>query len=130
MKKLLIALAICLVVVGIMGGPVLAKAQKVPLNPIGTDSGGGFVVFNDTSGPNNVQLQMSLKGAEPEAVYDVIVHMNGKDTFVGTVTTNKKGNANFHWSWSEAGSGTRRLGLGLKREGQWQFGTGGVFHSF
>lgn len=130
MKKLLIALAICLIVVFIMGGPVLAKAEKVPLNQIGSDPGGGFVVFNDTSGPNNVQLQMSLKGALAKTTYDVIVHINGSDTLVGTVTTNKKGNANFHWSWSEAGSGTRRLGLGLKREGQWQFGTGGVFHSF
>ena len=130
MKKLTIAVVLSLVLITVGSGVALAKAQKVSLTPIGSDSGSGFVVFNDTSGPDNVQLEMSLKGALANTTYDVIVHMNGADAPVGTVTTNTKGNANFHWSWSEAGSGNRRLGLGLKREGVWQFGTGAVYHYF
>lgn len=126
-KKLLF---ICLTAVVLcLGGITLAKALKVELNPIGTDPGGGFVIFNDTSGPENVQIQMSLKGALPNTDYDVIVHIGAPDTYVATVTTNAKGNANFHYSGS-VDSGDQEVGLGLKREGQWQFGTGLLTHSF
>jgi hypothetical protein len=127
-KKLLF---ICLTAVVLcLGGITLAKALKVKLNPIGTDPGGGFVIFNDTSGgPYNVQIQMSLKGAKPNTNYDVIVHIGAPDTHVATVTTNAKGNANLHYSSSVA-SGDQQVGLGLKREGEWQFGTGLLTHSF
>lgn len=126
-KKLLF---ICLTAVVLcLGGITLAKALKVELNPIGTDPGGGFVIFNDTSGPDNVQIQMSLKGALPYTDYDVIVHIGAPDTYVATVTTNAKGNANFHYSGSVA-SGDQLVGLGLMRDGVWQFGTGLLIHSF
>ena len=127
MKKIAVALALGAIVVGTMTVPALAAAQKVPLNPIGSDPGGGFVVFNDTSGPDNLQVQLSLKGAMSNATYDVIVRVSGVDVLVGTITTNKKGNANFHWSGSTA-PGVGSTGLGLKRAGVWQFGTGGVDH--
>ncbi len=127
-KKLLF---ICLTAVVLcLGGITLAKALKVKLNPIGTDPGGGFVIFNDTSGgPYNVQIQMSLKGALPNTNYVVFVHIGAPDKNVATVTTNAKGNANFHYSSSVA-SGDQQVGLGLKREGEWQFGTGLLTHSF
>ena len=130
MKKLIAIMVVAIMVPILVASPAFAKAQKADLNQIGSDPGSGFVVFNDTSGPNNVQLQMSLKGALPDTVYDVIVHMNGSDTPVGTITTNSAGNANFHLSWSEDSPGVRRMGLGLKRSGVWQFGTGGVPHTF
>lgn len=125
MKKIAIAVALSLLVVGIMAGPVLAKADKLPLNAIGSDTGDGFVIFNDNSGADNLQIEMSLKGAMPNATYDVIVRVSGVDTPVGTVTTNRQGNANFHWSGSTA-PGVGSTGLGLKRAEAWQFGTGGV----
>ena len=128
MKKILIAMVICLTLIALISGSVLAAAQKVPLNKIGNDDGSGFVIFNETSGPNNVQVQMSLKGAMANADYDVIIQIRGSDTYVGTITTNTRGNANFHYSYWED-SGYQRMGLGLKRGG-WQFGTGGIFHTF
>lgn len=129
MKRLLIVLALCLVVVGIVAAPVLAKAEKVSLNPIGTDPGSGYVVFNDTSGPDNVQIEMSLKGALANTSYDVYVHIGAPDTYVATITTNAQGNANFHYSTSVA-PGDQQVGLGLKRAGVWQFGTGLFIHTF
>lgn len=138
MKKVLRVLIIALALVGVLVIPALAAkggqgkgAQKVTLIPYpgGTDPGGGFVIFNDTSGPDNVQTQMSLKGAPANTVYDVWVMINDVITHVGTVTTNPKGNANFHCSYSEAGSGVQKLGLALWRGG-WQFHTDTVFHSF
>ena len=129
MKKTAIAMVICLVVLVMAAAPVMAAAQKVDLNQIGTDPGCGFVIFNDTSGPDNVQIQMSLKGALPKTNYDVIVHIGAPDTYVATVTTNVKGNVNFHYSASVA-SGDQQVGLGLKRAGAWQFGTGLLTHSF
>lgn len=126
-KKLVL---ICLATVVLcVAGIALAKAAKVELNQIGVDPGGGFVIFNDTSGPENVQIQMSLKGALPKTDYDVIVHIGAPDVYVATVTTNAKGNANFHYSASVA-SGEQQVGLGLKRGGVWQFGTGLLSHSF
>ncbi len=126
-KKLLF---ICLIAVTLcVGGIALAKAIKVGLVPIGSDPGGGFVIFNNTSGPENVQVQMSLKGALPLTDYDVIVHLGAPDTYVATVTTNIRGNVNFHYSASVA-SGEQEVGLGLKRDGMWQFGTGLLTLSF
>ena len=122
-KNILICLA---AVVLCVAGIALAKAVKADLNPIGVDPGGGFVVFNNTSGPENVQVQMSLKGALPNTDYDVIVHVGGPDTYVATITTNAKGNANFHYSGSADPVPENWVGLGLKREGAWQFGTGQV----
>jgi len=121
------ALLICLAAVVLcVAGIALAKAVKADLNPIGADPGGGFVVFNNTSGPENVQVQMSLKGALPNTDYDVIVHVGGSDTYVATITTNAKGNANFHYSGSADPVPENWVGLGLKREGAWQFGVGQV----
>ena len=118
---------ICLTAVVLcLGGIALAKAVKVELNPISVDPGCGFVIFNNTSGPENVQVQMSLKGALPLTEYDVIVHVGGPDTYVATITTNVKGNANFHYSGSADPVPGNWVGLGLKREGAWQFGTGMV----
>jgi hypothetical protein len=111
--------------VGIMAGPALAQADKVPLNAIGSDTGGGFVIFHNTSGADNLQIEMSLKGAMPRATYDVVVRVSGADTLVGSLTTNKQGNANFHWSRSTA-PGVGSTGLGLQRAEIWEFGTGGV----
>lgn len=123
-KRFVIVLALCLAVVGVMAAPAMASALKVPLNPIGTDPGGGFVIFNDTSGPDNLQIQMSLKGALPNSTYEVYVNTGGSDFLAGTVTTNPQGNANFHFSGSWTGPAST-VGLGLQRpHGVWQFGTG------
>jgi uncharacterized membrane protein len=128
MKRIAIALVLSLLLVATLSGVALAKAEKVTLNQIGSDNGGGFVVFNDTSGPDNVQIEMSLKGALANTDYDVIVHIGAPDTYVATITTNTQGNANFHYSASVA-PGDQLVGLGLKRAGVWQFGTGLLTHT-
>jgi hypothetical protein len=131
MKKLAIALIFGLVVSVIVAAPALAAAQKVPLNPIGTGPGNGFVVFNDTKGPQNVQIQMSLKQALPKTAYDVVVYLGAADpgSVVGTVTTNVQGNANFSYKGSVA-LGPQQVALELQRGAVPQFGTGPVTHTF
>ena len=120
MKKLLIALAICLLVVGVMGGPVLAKAQKVdlvpcPINYPGPDlpPGGGFVVFNNSAGSNNLEMTVALKGVMPNTAYDIYLGVDSWGTRgkVGTITTNGQGNANFHLNTAVSAPGTHTLNI-------------------
>jgi hypothetical protein len=126
MKRILIALALCLVMIGLIVSPAGAAATKVTLNAIGADPGSGFVVFNNTSGPNTVQLEMSLKGAPANTTYEVYVQLGLGDTLVGTVTTNKAGNANFHYEGVYDPQVYTWVGLGLMKGGVYQFGTGMV----
>jgi hypothetical protein len=103
MKKLTIAIVLCLVVFAMIAMPALAAAQKValvacPINyPAGSEQppGGGFVVFNNSAGPNNLEVTVSLKGVEPDVDYDVYLFVDGGGALVGTITTNGQGNANF-----------------------------------
>jgi len=107
MKKLTIAIVLCLVVFAMIAMPALAAAQKValvacPINyPAGSEQppGGGFVVFNNSAGPNNLEVTVSLKGVEPGVTYDVYLFVDGAwydGALAGTITTNVQGNANFH----------------------------------
>ncbi len=128
MKKTLIAIVMSLVMVGVMAGPVLAATQKMSLNQLGVDPdpGSGFVVFSNNSGPNNMNVQMSLKGALPNTDYVVYCALEGdSDVPLATITTNAKGNANFHYS-VYVPSNKKPRGLGLTRDGVWKFGTGWV----
>ena len=98
MKKILIALALCLVAVGLIVSPAMAAAQKVDLAPIAGLNGGGFVIFNNSSGPNNLEVTVSLKGAAANT-YGVFLFVDGVwygGAPVGAITPNKQGNANFH----------------------------------
>ena len=100
MKKLIIASALCLLMVAIIAVPALAAAQKVDLAPAYASlPGGGFVVFNNSAGPNNLEVTVALKGVPAGATYDIFLFVDGawyNGAPIGTVTTNKQGNANFH----------------------------------
>ena len=113
-KKLAIVLVLCLVMVGIMAGPVFAKAHKVDLIALAGEPGSGFVIGNSCQGPASDQftpgvlqkgaglLRISLKGAEPNAEYEVwIVVEILPDVWIqvwgpfGPLETNAQGNGNF-----------------------------------
>jgi hypothetical protein len=116
-KKIAIALALCLVIVSIMAAPVFAKAQKVDLVSVSGDPGRGFAVFIPYTGGS--ALELSLKGAMPNAEYNVFMEMSllpGVPIPIGTMTTNVKGNANFHANAKDIPGGLTwdvRVGLNL-----------------
>jgi len=101
MKKIII-LGLVLLMVVVFATTVCGKAQKVYLVPsTPTYSGGeGFVIFNNSSGTDhNLELTVSLKGLGANEEYDIYLFVDGKwynNALVGTVVTNKMGNANFH----------------------------------
>ncbi len=108
MKKIVVGVVVGLAILTIMAAFVFAAAQKVklvacPLNyPAGSTPppGSGFVIFNNTRGVNlNLVVTVSLKGVEPNAVYDIYLFVDGASlngTKVGTIKTNPRGNADFH----------------------------------
>ena len=105
MKRLLIAVVLCLAMLAITAAPVLGAANKLPLNRSTLAEtldlpGGGFVVFNSSAGSNqNLEVTVALKGVEATTTYDIYLFVNGAwydGQVAGTVTTNKQGNANFH----------------------------------
>jgi hypothetical protein len=113
-KKIAIALILCLVVIGIMAVPVFAKAHKVNLIALAGEPGSGFVIGNSCQGPESDQLspgtfykgagllRISLKGAMPDAEYEVwIVFSPAPGVWIpvwgpfGPLETNAQGNGNF-----------------------------------
>ena len=119
-KKIAIALVLCLVVVGIMAGPVFAEAQKVDLIPytyggtIPADPGSGFVIANNSTGAS--ELTIALKGAVPEADYYVWININNMGWgLVGILSTNVEGNGIYHGKWSGIPTGTYDVVYALNR---------------
>jgi hypothetical protein len=97
MKRILKALALCLVVIAMLAGPALAEAQKVDLVPSTkwNEPGGGFVVFNNSAGPNNLEVTVALKEVRPNMAYDVYLYVDTSvGIMIGTIMTNGQGNAN------------------------------------
>jgi hypothetical protein len=106
MKRRIALLVLCLSVVAALAVPVIAAAQKTalvpcPLNypdPASAPPGGGFVIFNNSAGPDNLEMTLALKGVMPDTAYDIYLGVDvwGTPGKIGTVTTNKQGNATFH----------------------------------
>jgi len=119
-KKILIALALCLVVVGIMAVPALAAAQKVELTPYSgqADPGTGFVVLNNSTG--GAELTVSLKGAVADAEYTVLANVDSAGWIsIGTMTTNGQGNANFHANVKDIPAGEYSVVIAINRDINW-----------
>ena len=124
-KTVLICVA---TVVLCVAGIALAKAVKLdlvpcPINypdPGNLPPGGGFVVLNNSSGDcHNLELTVSLKGVEPNTTYDIYLFVDGSwyaGAKAGTVTTNKRGNANFHMNGLIA-EGEHTLAIDITKEG-------------
>ena len=140
-KKIAIALALCLVMVGIMAAPVFAAAQKVDLVSVSDDPGRGFVIANACQGPLTLDLysgnyyhgasdmQLSLKGAKPNADYDVFMMISllpGVWVPITTITTSEQGNANLHMVKRGIPPITYDVEYALYRDGEMRFITDAV----
>jgi len=125
MKKAMLLTAVAALLVTLVAVPVvMAAAQKVNLVPCPSNypgpgpepkpfpPGGGFVVFNNSAGPNNLVMTVALKGVLPKTAYDIYLGVDswGTPGKVGTVKTNGQGNANFHLNTAVA-SGTHTLNI-------------------
>lgn len=119
MKKLM-AITLALVMVLTIGAaPVMAAAQKVDLVSSSTDPGSGFVVLNNSTG--GAELQVSLKGAMSKADYEVLIGDGANWMSLGTMTTNGKGNANFHMNFKDVESGEYDVVVAINRLGTTRF---------
>lgn len=118
MKKVAIVLSVCILLsilasgVAFANGPEGSGAGKSPLyDSIGyTCDGGaldttgttyGFVILN-TNSSDDLIVQVALKGATPDAMYDIWVNQHPgacplpEPTAPGALTTNGQGNGNAH----------------------------------
>jgi hypothetical protein len=106
-------------VVGLVATPAFAKAEKVDLVPIAGLPGGGAVVLNNSSGRNNLEVTVQLKGAPADFTYAVYVFVDGAwigGAPAGTMTTNGLGNATFHANLQVA-SGTHVIAVDVALPG-------------
>ena len=112
-KKALVTGAVSAALFATMVASVFAGAGKAPLYnfpafacPTGAVPAAGaptfgFAVIN-TSGNGILQVQVSVKGGTPNAVYDIWVNQDpgacplGAPTAPGALTTNGQGNGNAH----------------------------------
>ena len=128
MKKTIIEVALVLALVALIAVPVMAAAQKASLIPcvatygpgstLPAPPGGGFVIFNNTSGRNNLVMTLALKGVSPDTAYDIYLGVDvwGTPGKVGTVTTDAEGNANFHLN-TRVAPGTHVLNIDITLSG-------------
>jgi len=111
MRRLASALVLGMLVGGLVATPVLAKADKVDLTLAAAFPdlpGGGAVIFNNSSGPNNLKVTVQLKKVTPDFTFDVYLFVDGAwygGAPVGTITTNGVGNATFHMNAQVAAGG-------------------------
>jgi hypothetical protein len=108
MKKITTSLLVCLAITAIASVLAFAAAQKVDFVPcpinypdsITLPLGGGFVIYNNPAGSDhNLDVTVSLKGVERNTAYDLYLFVDDdwyNGAKVGTVTTNRQGNATFH----------------------------------
>jgi hypothetical protein len=113
LKKLWVAIVLCLLSVVILTSPAFAAAQSSPLTSKIGAAGGGFVIFSTPAGEVSAGMTLSLMGVMPNKSYDLYIHLyvpGGEYYFnevqdgdsnwhifpVGTITTNKAGNGTFH----------------------------------
>jgi hypothetical protein len=124
MKGLAFALGASLLMVTVLVAPALGAAQKVALEPAVAfpgNPGGGFVVFNNSAGPENLHFTVALKGVLPDTAYDIYHYVDtcgltSGQTPDGTVTTNSQGNATLHVNTSVP-AGTHQLGIDVVYQG-------------
>ncbi len=138
MKKILKAMLICMAVAVIVSGFLWAAAQKSELIPCPINyperspapPGGGFVIFNNPSSANhNLEMVVSLKKVEPNTAYDIYLFVDQGVTgeLLGTITTNKQGNANFQAKGSlERGTHVLALDVTLHGSGSDIYETSGI----
>ena len=112
MKKVVIAVVLCLLLATVLGGVVFAKAEKLDLraNPPWCDVPGpgeaaGFVVLNNDNEADEVVVVVSLKEGASNRIYGVFLEEYNGTTggranwlswkYLGSLTTNRNGKGNF-----------------------------------
>jgi len=122
MRRLASALALGMLVAGLVAAPVLAKADKVDMPPVSWVAGlpgDGAVIFNNSSGPNNLEVTVQLKGVKADFAYDVFLFVDNAwygAAPVATITTNGAGNATFHMN-AKVAEGKHLLGVDITNHG-------------
>ena len=113
MKKIAVALVIGMVLTLIVGGVVLAAAQKLDLRanppwcdvPVADEPVAGFVVLNNDNETDEVVVVVSLKEGASNQTYGIFLEEYKGQTggrpnwlswaYLGDLTTNRNGNGNF-----------------------------------
>jgi len=120
MKKAIVLGLVALLVIG-SAVAVYGKAQKVDLVPCGAANVVGFVVFNNSSGPNNLQVTVSLKKVVVQA-YDIYLFVDdewyGGTPILVNVTPNTQGNATYHFNVAVSAPGTHNLAVDIVKTGK------------
>jgi len=128
MKKLGIVTLVLVLLLGLGAMSAYAKAQKVDLEPYTANpqyaelTGGGFVIFNNSSDPNNLEVTISVKKADTSisgTELDVWLYVGGvlHQKYTG-MTLNAKGNGNFHINTSVEPGITHELFVVLTERGE------------
>lgn len=112
MRKLVIGVALCLAIVGLLAGPLLAQgaglgAVKLPLYVLDSSQlwddpcGGwgpqvGWAAISTTNANGKLIVKPHLDNGRPNTTFDIYVKINGPDYIgpVGQLTTNHQGKAN------------------------------------
>ncbi len=89
--------------------------------------GGGAVIFNNSAGPNNLQLTVQLKGVKADFTYAVFLYvdcLNASCSWyggapVGEFTTNGVGNGTFHQGAPLRSGGRDRTRPGVRGPLPW-----------
>jgi hypothetical protein len=134
MKKVAIIAVLCtLLMVTLVPGVILAKAEKLDLraNPPYKDVPGpdepvaGFAILNNDNEANEVVVVVSLKEGAPNTFYKYVCleyySISGvwqKYQWVGSLTTNRKGKGNFDTRVS-LDPGTYYIQVALSPTGAW-----------
>lgn len=100
MKKILLALALCLVMVGLIALPAFAATQKADLlkftGPYNPPAKAGYATFTTNQGDNGLVVGITLTSATAKTKYDVYLREylpedQQVDYYLGYLTTNSKG---------------------------------------
>src|SRR5512136_1204306 len=90
MKKILIALALCLVMVGLMAAPAFAATQRVELERFPGVTA-GYATFTTNQGDRALVVGITVTNATARAKYRVYLFEGAVNSTLGYLTTNNKG---------------------------------------
>jgi len=124
MRKVGIITLVLVLLLGLGAMSAYAKAQKVDLEPYTSNypdlTGGGFVIFNNSSGPNNLEVTISVKKADTSisgTELDIWLYVDGSYTKY-PMTLNAVGNGNLHINVSVEPGITHELFVVLTEAGK------------
>jgi hypothetical protein len=97
MKKLLIALGLCLILIGALAVPAMAGKGAVKADIYKFPSGVpvGFAIFN-TNGSDALNVEVHLNDGKPDKIMVVTASMRGDGGDIELMQTNGQGNGNDH----------------------------------